>query len=171
MLKLIKNPIFLLIAGVSVFAILLVIGVSQAEPKTSGAKGNSLGALTTADNHYDFGAIPMKNGNVEHVFTLVNESETPVTLGEFYTSCMCTTAQILYQNKEQSKLGQMKGHGLPVFLGRNIQPGETFQVKVIFDPAAHGPTGTGPIHRIVYLETNSDKTPVIELNFDAVVTL
>ncbi len=130
----------------------------------------SNGVITVTDKYYDFGTISMRDGDVTHTYELQNNSDEEVVLGELYTSCMCTTARVKYSDGNVSKLGGMRGHGAPTYLNRAIQPGESFQVEVIYNPAAHGPAGTGPVNRTVYIETNSTRMPVIELNLSAMVT-
>ncbi|MBT7737032.1 DUF1573 domain-containing protein, partial [Candidatus Peregrinibacteria bacterium] len=46
-----------------------------------------------------------------------------------------------------------------------IQPGEEFEVEIIFDPIAHGPKATGPVDRRVSLFSSGDKT--IEISVTA----
>tara|TARA_B100000609_G_C16887338_1_gene267901 strand:- start:327 stop:563 length:237 start_codon:yes stop_codon:yes gene_type:complete len=48
-----------------------------------------------------------------------------------------------------------------------IPAGGEEKVKAIYDPLAHGPSGTGPVTRMLMLETNSSETPKIELRFSA----
>ena len=43
-------------------------------------------------------------------------------------------------------------------------------LEAVFDPAAHGPSGVGLAQRYVYLETNSAKSPKLEISFQAMVT-
>lgn len=50
-----------------------------------------------------------------------------------------------------------------------VKPGETVTVKAIFDPAAHGPSGVGPVERQIMISTNADPGQ-ITLQFKAVVT-
>lgn len=152
---------------ISFLGILIMNRQRQTQPNVLSSATPSNGKIVTLDNTYDFGTIRMYDGNVEHVYELKNDSDATVTLGELYTSCMCTTAQAIYSNGPKSRTASMKGHGAPTLLKQEIQPGETFQVKTIFNPAAHGPSGTGPVHRVIYLETNSQETPTLELSFDA----
>ena len=50
-----------------------------------------------------------------------------------------------------------------------IDLGEEVSVEVTFDPAAHGPSGVGPIERQVVISTGANQQP-ISLQFKAVVT-
>ena len=60
----------------------------------------------------------------------------------------------------------MPGHGFLPRLKEVVQAGGQVEVEVIFDPAAHGPAGIGPIERVVSLETSGG---VVELRFKALV--
>ena len=48
-------------------------------------------------------------------------------------------------------------------------PGETAEIIADFDPAYHGPQGTGPVTRIVSFETNDPDHPYVELGFKGTV--
>ena len=158
------------LAAAGVFVILL-IGNRQSQVGSGVLSENSSsdGSITAESSSYDFGTISMKDGDVSHSYDLENKSDAPVTLGEIYTSCMCTSAQARYDDGTESKVGGMRGHGAPMYLNRTIQPGENLQVEAVFDPAAHGPSGTGPVNRVVYVRTNSKTQPVVELKFEAEV--
>ena len=80
---------------------------------------------------------------------------------------MCTSAILRTASKNLGPFG-MPGHGLVPSLGMIINPDEEFQVETIFNPAAHGPAGVGPIERSVIIE--SDGFAPTELSIKALVT-
>lgn len=168
----IKNIIFGMVTVGVLGGLLFLNGRTQtgSDESLTATKVSSTGTVSVVESNYDFGTISMRDGEVEHLFDLVNDSQEAVTLGEIYTSCMCTTAQAIYEDGEKSKTGGMRGHGARTILNKTIGPGETVQIKAVFDPAAHGPAGTGPASRTVYVATNSREKPVVELNFEAMVT-
>jgi len=127
--------------------------------------------LTAQESFYDFGTITMKDGLVDTEYTLTNEGDEPLTIGKVYTSCMCTTASITESNgTEKGKFG-MPGHrGILTTANTTVAPGESVTVTAVFDPNAHGPAGTGLAQRSIFLETDSTKTPEVELRFKAMVT-
>lgn len=158
------------LAVVGLVAVLFVRGgQNRAEPAVLSDNIPSDGVVTVENDAHDFGTISMGDGDVVHVYELKNRSSEPVTLGEIYTSCMCTTAQAKYEDGTESKVAGMRGHGAATALNRAIQPGESFQVEAVFDPAAHGPSGVGPVNRVVYVQTNSREKQMIELKFEATV--
>lgn len=126
-----------------------------------------LAPLTSQMTDYDFGRISMAKGKVSKTFLLKNESGSPTLIKKMYTSCMCTSAILKTASQNFGPVG-MPGH-LPVpSINLVVSPGEEFQIETIFDPAAHGPAGIGPIERSVIIE--SDDFVPKELTIKAVVT-
>jgi len=102
---------------------------------------------------YDWGKLNIAGGNVSKTFTLTNSEKNPLLLTGAMTSCMCTTAFFTLQDGSQSPVFGMQG-------GENwshtVQPGESFEVTVIYDPMAHGPTATGPVTRTINVISKTD---------------
>ena len=143
-------------------------GGEEGEVKTPTQSASVLGAL---EKDFDFGAIAMKNGDVSKIFELENEGTEPILISKVYTSCMCTVAKITTAKGDTSGPYGMPGHGGGISKANvEIGAGETVKVEVIFNPAAHGPSGVGLANRTVFIETNSSQTPKVELNFTATVT-
>lgn len=155
-----------------VFGIVAVVLVSVGiwVSANNAPAAQSAGTLQAAQETYDFGTIPMAGGMVEYTYALTNNSEEAVTIREISTSCMCTTAYLSHQNHQVGPFG-MSGHGIQKKADITVQPGEQAGVRVVFDPAAHGPAGAGAISRGIYLQTNSQVQPIVNLSFTAQVTL
>lgn len=140
---------------------------SSQEQNLVSPSGSESGLLTAAETNYDFGEVSMAKGLVEHKFVLKNNSTESVKVGRVETSCMCTVAFLLTKDgKEVGPFG-MPGHGGPG--GRadlTVAPGEEVVVRAVFDPAAHGPAGVGPIERQIVLEVGGQP---LFLDFKAVV--
>ncbi|MEK7601394.1 MAG: DUF1573 domain-containing protein [Patescibacteria group bacterium] len=130
-------------------------------------QGNVQSQLTALETFYDFGTISMKGGKVENRFTITNNTDASVYIESVYTSCMCTTAFLETPTGEKGPFG-MQGMGYIPPANESIAPGESREVKVIFDPNAHGPAGVGMIDRFVYLV--DDKGGALALEIRAVVT-
>ncbi len=129
----------------------------------------SASVLNSQETYFDFGTISMSDGIVSHIFEVHNEGKEPVIIKKIYTSCMCTTALITNDaGKQYGKFG-MPGHGGPSQANIEVKPGESISVEAKFDPAAHGPSGVGFAERSIYLETNSQESPMVELSFSALV--
>ncbi|MFA6136332.1 MAG: DUF1573 domain-containing protein [Candidatus Paceibacterota bacterium] len=137
---------------------------------SSGPVANSQGKLETSHLTYDFGQVIMNAGNVEHKFVLQNNSSEPITVGEISTSCMCTTVFMEYDGKSDGPFG-MSGHDIKRTAGITIEPGKSADLKVVFDPAAHGPSGTGFIQRNIYINTNSIAQPQVVFEISGTVNL
>lgn len=140
--------------------LILVTGLWWASPKSQrqfdqnspAVKSESTAAALNAEEaFFDFGTVSMKSGTVTHAFRVANDQPQPVTVAKIYTSCMCTTASLVVNGERVGPYG-MPGHGPIPRINKTIAPGESAQVEVMFDPAAHGPSGVGPIERLVYLE-------------------
>lgn len=112
----------------------------------------SFGSYLVGDeNYYDFGTISMAAGKVAHSFRIKNSGAEPLIIEKMYTSCMCTTASLIKGGKRFGPYG-MPGHGFISPINASFVPQEEATVEVVFDPAAHGPAGIGPVERMVYLE-------------------
>ncbi|MEK7179454.1 MAG: DUF1573 domain-containing protein [Patescibacteria group bacterium] len=166
-----KN-IYSLGAIVLVVALLWFFGsVNRTNPKTTSnlPKSDLASPLVAGENlFFDFGNISMGAGNVSHVFKIVNTNKTAIVVSKIYTSCMCTVATLVTKAGRAGPFG-MPGHATIASINQSIAPGEEASVEAVFDPAAHGPSGTGRVRRIIYLETDAQKEP-FELSFEANVT-
>lgn len=168
MKKTTQNLIIYSTGAIFLAGMILLLIVSQ--NNGGNPSGYSASALTVAEENFDFGVISMKDGNVLHKFELKNEGDEPVTIKKVYTSCMCTTASIIDGvGKKRGTFG-MPGHGLSSNTNVEVGVGESIVVETVFDPTAHGPSGVGLARRSVYLETNSAKSPKVDLSFTATVT-
>lgn len=145
--------------GVSLF-----YGEGLISPRAERQKG----FLTAKETVFDFGDVPMYNGKVKHDFTLKNTGQGAVKISKIYTSCMCTEVMLINGQSKKGPFG-MPGHGgLTTFANQEISAGEEAILEVEVDPAAHGPQGTGPAKKVVYIET--DDFQKIKLMLDINVT-
>lgn len=125
------------------------------------------GALVSARPYYDFGTISMAAGNVSTTYRIRNDSAASLSINRIFTSCMCTTATLLTANgRKQGPFG-MPGHGPLKAVSAQLAPGEVARLELVFDPAAHGPSGIGRIERVVTV--NAKGTPPLELGMVAMV--
>ena len=123
-------------------------------------------ALVPAEKSFDFGTVSMAKGNVSHLFQIKNTGDSPVKIAKIYTSCMCTEATLVNGAVRKGPFG-MPGHGgLSSQIAETVTPGQEINIEVSVDPAAHGPQGTGPAKKIVYIETDSAINPVLQLELD-----
>lgn len=139
----------------------------SSEKKSEKVAQTSENALFADETVYDFGSISMVAGNVSYTFKISNLSALPVAIEKIYTSCMCTTASLDAGGEKFGPYG-MPGHGFIPKINKTLDPGTEATVEVVFDPAAHGPSGVGRIERNIIIENNGGKA--LELRFTAVVT-
>jgi len=154
--------LMLLIAG---FAFLLGKDTTSGEP--SSEEAGVLG-LEINPSFYDLGKVPINGGIVTKEYRVKNTAGKSLNLKKITTSCMCTTASVSVGDKTTKFFG-MEGHGdSNPSVNLEVPEGETVKVTVNFDPAAHGPQGTGPFDRFVWLAF-SDPAGVEELKFSGEV--
>lgn len=150
-------------------SLLVLVGLAYFTTRTSGAPKNAGAktALAASETKYDFGTLSMAKGKVSHEFKVKNTNSAPVTIARVYTSCMCTQANLTVGGKTVGPFGMM-GMGYVPTISETLQPGEEGTLEAIFDPAAHGPAGVGPIDRVITVETKDGADPLV-IEFRAVV--
>ncbi|MEK7569148.1 MAG: beta-propeller fold lactonase family protein [Patescibacteria group bacterium] len=131
-------------------------------------KGN-YSELVSVEKSFDFGTVSMVKGKVSHSFKIKNMGSTQIKIVKVYTSCMCTEATIVNGISRKGPFG-MPGHGGLSSIGETVKAGQEISIEVEVDPAAHGPQGTGPAKKVVYIETDSAITPTLKLELDINVT-
>lgn len=152
------------------FGIIILGGILFfAEPKQSPKPANRMAVADLAidPQSYDFGTISMKNGPVNKSFIVKNGEAGSILLSSLYTSCMCTSAKISIAGLNYGPFG-MAAHGGNTRLNQRLETGQTAELVVTFDPSAHGPSGVGPIERIVTLETVKGRMAQINIKADVV---
>ena len=167
------NKMFYWLIAITVIAI--GFGIYRSQQKAAApnpvpqahAAAQPRGALVSARPYYDFGTISMAAGNVSTTYRIKNEGVAPLTINRIFTSCMCTTAMLSTANgRKQGPFG-MPGHGPLKSVSAQLAPGEVARLELVFDPAAHGPSGIGRIERVVTV--NAQGTPPLELGMVALV--
>jgi hypothetical protein len=149
-----------LIGVIGVTVLVLVVGVVAAVKwPASSASLTGGGKLQLAEKTYDWGDIPINGGKVEKAFEITNSGEGVLELANFATSCMCTTAVVEMAEGASPAFGM---HEKSAWKGR-LEPGDTAVVKVVFDPAYHGPGGKGVVTRVVSFETSDPDNKKVEL--------
>ena len=149
------------IGVIGITAILLTLGVVVAMKwPGNGAEVSGEGTqLELKDRRYDWGEIPINGGKVEKVFEVKNVGKAVLELANFVTSCECTTVEVKTAKEASPVFGM---HTKSAWKGE-VAAGGTAEIKVVFDPAFHGPAGKGAMTRMVKFETNDDKNREMEL--------
>lgn len=124
---------------------------------TSTASGGKAEVPVTS---FDWGTIDYGGGDVTAEFTIDNPGTGPLSISEVSTSCMCTTAQVIINDQKSPYFGM---HQKSSWTGQIPSGGEA-KLKVVFDPAFHGPSGVGPIDRQIVMKTSDPDHPKLEFN-------
>ena len=158
------------IIGLIVVFLIVVMVVARPRENTSAVNYSSetSGEVQDSASLFDFGTISMARGKVDYTFALKNTTAEEVSLNSIYTSCMCTVAFLEKNNKTFGPF-EMPGHGVTKKINETLASGEEVGVKVVFDPAAHGPAGVGPIERTVVVQGEGSE-PFAVFTIRAVVT-
>lgn len=114
---------------------------------------------------FDWGNIPINGGNAIKTFSIKNSGTDILKITGVKTSCTCTKAQIIIDGKTSPYFSM---HATSGWVGE-VAPGKEAQLKVIFDPAFHGPTGVGPVERLISMQTNDAQNPNLEFSLKGVV--
>lgn len=120
--------------------------------------------IETPETEFDFKDIPYSGGNAVHEFKVKNIGDKDLEIANINTSCACSKAYFKSAKGESTKFG-MKGMSTPSSWKGILSPGEEGAVVSSFDPTYHGPSGIGPISRIVSFETNDPDKPYVEFAF------
>jgi len=119
----------------------------------------------TTETSFDWGEIGINDGKVEKIFDIKNDGSEILKLSEVSTSCMCTTAQLISGENKSPEFGM---HTKSSYM-MEVPAGKSAQLKVVFDPAFHGPSGVGPITRQITVATNDPENPTLNFMLSAVV--
>ena len=87
---------------------------------------------------YNFGTVSQSQGNVSTTFTITNSGSGDLIIDGMETSCMCTSASIIYQGGEGPKFGMGMHGDNPENYKLVIPAGDSATLKVYYDPLAHG---------------------------------
>lgn len=153
------NKKFILIAVVLLGAGLIFWGKGGSAPNSAAPAPQGVTKASLSDNIplFDFGEVSMAKGKVMHAFELTNDADTDLEVQKSLTSCMCTEATLKFPDGENLGPFGMPGHGLTPSVNKSLKPGESLTVEAVFDPAAHGPAGIGPVERQILLETSKGR--------------
>lgn len=118
-------------------------------------------------SYYNFGDVSQAKGITTTTFTIKNEGTSDLVIDNMESSCMCTTASIIYNGAEGPIFGMSMHGGNPKEWSVSIPPGEEAQLKIYYDPNVHGEL-RGLITRTIDIYSNDpvdfQKKVKIELN-------
>lgn len=149
---------FLILGG----GIYVLASTSSAPPKVI-ASQNAKASVN--QKTFDWGNIPYSGGNAVKDFVIKNTGSDVLKLSGVKTSCTCTKAQVSIDGKLSPYFSM---HATSSWVGE-ISPGKEAKLTVIFDPTFHGPTGVGPMERLISVQTNDIQNPNLEFSLKGVV--
>jgi len=154
------NTALLIVIGAVVIGGGILLFSGDSEQKAEIVEVANASTLSVDKQIHDFGEIDIFDGVVTTEFALTNEGPDDIVVKEGTTSCGCTNAELggisFGMHEEMNK----------EFV---IPSGETRDLTVVYDPLAHGPSGTGLAQRSVFIKTNSTVTPELEVRIKAMV--
>ena len=158
-----------IVLGIVAVSLAILVGgllLVSRNSKTPSIVASQAAKTKVEETTFSWGTISMKDGKVDKTFTITNIGSETLQLANVITSCMCTEAQVEIEGQKSPYFGM---HQNSSWLGE-IPAGKEAKLIVTFDPAFHGPQGTGQITRLVSLETNDQSQPKIEFTLSANVT-
>lgn len=158
-----------LIAGIVIFTLIVLVGGAALAARmttTAQVETNSSAQVKMEETIFDWGKVGIAAGNVEKDFTIENTGSAPLKLFNVKTSCDCTTALISLGAATSPVFGMHTNSNFVT----EVPPGQKAILKVIFDPAYHGPEGVGPVTRQITVQTNDPGRGMLTFLLTAVVT-
>ena len=152
-----------------IIGLIVVIVAGLASYYFFGLRGNIAsagGVILVSPTEYDLGEVPYEGGIVVREFNVENAGEEDLKISSLETSCGCTSAQIIYEGEESRKFGMKPNTSS---WSERINPGDSATLRVFFDPTAHGPEGTGPFRRAIWVQSSGLEEGKTELQIKGTV--
>lgn len=111
----------------------------------------------------DMGNIKVSDVKTEEL-SLENIGDKPLQISNVYTSCGCTSVQLIINGKESPMFSM---HNNPDWMGE-IEPGEVATLKVIYEPAKM--PVQGEVERTIFFRTNDPENSEVKINLKARVS-
>lgn len=153
-----EKKLIILIAAVTLIILSGGVYVLSQTSISSQFQTSSNAKLEVNEKSFDWGQISYNGGNVSKTFTLKNSGTDILKIKNIKTSCTCTKAQLTIDEQSSPYFSM---HSTSSWVGE-VKPNQEAKLTVIFDPAFHGPSGIGPINRLVLMETNDVNSPKLE---------
>ena len=159
-----------ILIGIIGFTLLSIVGIALLLGDDGDTSENvqplaQVAGIQISPETYTLGDVDINGGLVTKEYEVINDTDQMMKLKKIVTSCMCTEAKVSVGDKESKFFGMEHPTDRNPSINYEISPGEIAKVTVNFDPAAHGPQGTGPFDRVVTL-TFSDPAGTKELTFN-----
>jgi len=139
-----------------------ILSTTFSSPQINTSQNAKAGVL---EKTYNWGEIAYSGSDAIKTFTIKNTGTDILKLTNIKTSCACTYAQLTIEGKVSPKFGM---HTTSSWVGE-VPPDKEAQLMVVFDQDFHGPTGVGPVERLISVETNDIQNPNLEFSLKGVV--
>ncbi|MFH1840675.1 MAG: DUF1573 domain-containing protein [Candidatus Shapirobacteria bacterium] len=160
------------VVGVIVFSLVIVaLGVyllSRAPARVALFPENEA-RIGLESRRYDFGSVRLNSGLIVHRYVIRNLGKIDLKIANLASSCACIKVYFKSANQESPRAGMKGMTKISEWIGV-LQPEESGEVIIEFDPNFHGPQGVGKITRAVSFETNDPQNRYVELSFNGEVT-
>lgn len=162
-----KDP---MIIGIIFLTLLIVGGIVWAASTIKPQQTSSTYSLQDAEKpqvevsktSFDMGKMKLSETKSEEI-TLKNTGSKPLKLWGISTSCDCTYAELIYQDKVSPRFSM---HGESAW-SKEIPANESAILKIYYEPSIM--PVQGEVSRAVHLQTNDPAMPDIAINFKAFV--
>lgn len=157
-----------IVIGFVVLTLLILVGgvyilsVTSANPAQVNLNQNV--KVEVDQKNFDWGKINYGT-DAAKTFTIKNAGTDVLKLTNIKTSCACTFAQVAIDGKVSPKFGM---HTTSSWAGE-LPPSKEAILTVVFDSDFHGPSGVGPVERLISVETNDATNPKLEFSLKGVV--
>ncbi len=158
-----NSKIVSLVVGATVLLLIGGVVLASRAPSPPRIETTAQAQAEIQESTHDWGTITLTGGVVHKSFMIKNSGSSPLQLANIKTSCMCTEAKVIINGQQSPYFGM---HSNSSWLGE-LEPGQEAELVVTFDPAFHGPSGTGQITRIVSVETNDQNNSNLEFSLSA----
>ncbi len=165
-----KGRVDLFVMGIIGFSVLIVVGVlfvafnSTPASKMTTYEGTQTERpeLKIEKTNVDLGDMNISDKKIEEI-SFQNKGDKPLQISNVYTSCGCTSAQVVI-NGEESPVFSM--HGNPSWMGE-VAPGGKGILRVIYEPAKHPVQGKS--EKTIFFRTNDPENSEVNILLTAKV--
>jgi hypothetical protein len=132
-------------------------GLPKPDPRGSGT-------IIIEPTSHNFGNVPVSGGVVSTIMDISNNGLGNLIIDQMDISCMCTSATIVKDGTEGPRFGMHTNPGATGWF-QSIEPGETAQLKIYYDPTVHR-DHRGPTTRTVTVFSNDPSSPQITVKIE-----
>lgn len=118
--------------------------------------------ITFTQKTINLGDVSVLGGPVSTKFEIKNAGGGILTINDMETSCACTSASVMYEGID-GPMFNMRAHGTnPTGWSIKIKPGDTADLKIIYDPRVHLDL-RGPTTRVITVFSDDSLNPAQEV--------